>query len=116
MLLVNLDCYRRQGFLRSPIFRQRLNDLYQEKTKAIIIDFGLKYTKVGFAQESEPRKILQTPQLFNLNSYFADKVKNTNIFLYQNDIIEAKLKIEEFIYYVVHFVLQLKKELLALFL
>ena len=88
-----------------------MNDLYQEKTKAIIIDFGLKYTKVGFAQESEPRKILQTPQLFNLNSYFADKVKNANIFLHQSDTIEAKLKIEEFIYYVVHFVLQLKKEL-----
>ena len=36
------------------------------KIKKILIDFGIRYTKVGFINESEPIKILETPSLINI--------------------------------------------------
>ena len=44
-----------------------------KKIKKILIDFGIRYTKVGFIGESEPVKILQTPSLINLEEYFQEK-------------------------------------------
>ena len=66
------------------------------KTKKILIDFGIRYTKVGFLGESEPIKILQTPSLINLEEYFQDKPENLNILSSVNKSFQIKLEIEEF--------------------
>ena len=59
--------------------REYLNKLKMNNTKKILIDFGIRYTKVGFIGESEPVKILQTPSLINLEEYFQEKSNNKNI-------------------------------------
>ena len=81
----------------------------EEKYKKIIIDFGIKYTKVGFEEDSEPRKIIPTPQLVNLEDYFEERTKNFNILSYLKNTPETKLQIEEFACYIINDVLQIFK-------
>ena len=77
----------------------------EEKNKKIIIDFGIRYTKVGFEEDSEPRKIIQTPKLVNLEDFFEEKANNFNILSYLKNTPETKLKIEEFACYIINDVL-----------
>ena len=79
------------------------------KVKKIIIDFGIRYTKVGFEGESEPRKIIPTPLLVNLEDFFEEKTQNFNILSFLNNTLETKLEIEEFACYIINDVLQLFK-------
>lgn len=79
------------------------------KTKKIIIDFGVRFTKVGFEGDSEPRKILATPSLVNLEDYFEEKTTNYNILSYLKNSLETKLQIEEFACYIINDVLQIFK-------
>ena len=79
------------------------------KTKKIIIDFGIRFTKVGFEGDSEPRKILPTPQLINLDDYFEEKTTNFNALSYIKKSPEIKLEIEDFICYIINDVLQIFK-------
>ena len=79
------------------------------KVKKIIIDFGIRFTKVGFEGESEPRKIIPTPLLVNLEDFFEEKTQNFNILSFLNNTLETKLEIEEFACYIINDVLQLFK-------
>jgi actin-related protein len=79
------------------------------KTKKIIIDFGVRFSKVGFEGDSEPRKILATPSLVNLEDYFEEKTTNYNILSYLKNSLETKLQIEEFACYIINDVLQIFK-------
>ncbi len=79
------------------------------KTKKIIIDFGIRYTKVGFEGDSEPRKIIPTPSLVNLEDYFEEKTKNFNILSHLRNSIDTKLQIEELACYIINDVLQIFK-------
>ena len=79
------------------------------KVKKIIIDFGIRFTKVGFEGESEPRKIIPTPLLVNLEDFFEEKTQNFNILSFFNNNLEKKLEIEEFACYIINDVLQLFK-------
>ena len=81
----------------------------EEKNKKIIIDFGIRFTKVGFEEDSEPRKIIPTPQLVNLEEYFEEATKNFNILSYLKNTPETKLKIEEFACFIINDVLQIFK-------
>lgn len=85
-------------------------DFLITKAPSVIIDLGLKYTKVGFGTEPEPRKILSTPNLFNTNLFYSNSVMKTNILLYKKDFYDVKYQIEEFVDYIITFVLQLKKQ------
>ena len=79
------------------------------KTKKIIIDFGIKFTKVGFEGDSEPRKILPTPELISLDDYFEEKTSNFNVLSYIKKSSESKLEIEDFACYIINDVLQIFK-------
>ena len=79
------------------------------KTKKIIIDFGIRYTKVGFEGDSEPRKIIPTPSLVSLEDYFEEKTKNFNILSYLKKSKDTKLQIEEFACYIINDVLLIFK-------
>ena len=81
----------------------------EEKNKKIIIDFGIRFTKVGFEEDSEPRKIIPTPQLVNLEEYFEETTQNFNILSYLKNSPEIKLKIEEFACFIIRDVLQIFK-------
>ena len=80
-----------------------------EKTIKIIIDFGVKYTKIGLGDDSEPRKIIPSPPLFNLPEYFNSEKTNFNIMHYFNDSQESKLLIEEMAYKIINDYLQIRK-------
>lgn len=41
----------------------------------IILDFGVKFSKIGYAGEIEPRKIIKTPALFDYERFFNESVK-----------------------------------------
>ena len=41
----------------------------------IILDFGVKFSKIGYAGEIEPRKIIKTPPLFDYERFFNESVK-----------------------------------------
>lgn len=82
-----------------------------EKPPCIIFELGAKYTKIGFGNDSDPRKILLTPEFFNYNNYIDDPIKERNIFYYIKDFLDVKYKIEEFIQYIFIMVLQIKKVL-----
>jgi len=41
----------------------------------IILDFGVKFSKIGYAGEIEPRKIIKTPALFEYKKFFNQSVK-----------------------------------------
>ena len=79
------------------------------KTKTIIIDFGVRFSKVGFEGDSEPRKIIPTPSLINLEDFFEEKSKNFNILSYLKNSAETKLEIEEFACFIINDVLQIYK-------
>ena len=79
------------------------------KVKKIIIDFGIRFTKVGFEGDSEPRKIIPTPLLVNLEDYFEEKTETFNILSFLRNAFETKLEIEEFACYIINDVLQLFK-------
>lgn len=81
-----------------------------KKKDTVIIDFGLKYTKVGFEWEPEPRKILLTPNLFNISNFYENTIPKTNIMLYRKDFVDVKYQIEEFIEYIIDFVLQISPQ------
>lgn len=49
--------------------------LGQDKSISIIIDFGIKLTKVGYAGEPEPRHILNSPECFNYEGYMREDTK-----------------------------------------
>ena len=49
--------------------------LSQDKSISIIIDFGVKITKVGYSGESEPRHINKTPEFFLYEKYMQDDTK-----------------------------------------
>ena len=51
-----------------------LGDFLITKAPSVIIDLGLKYTKVGFGTEPEPRKILQ-------HQIYLTQVSSTQILL-----------------------------------
>ena len=50
-------------------------NLGQDKSISIIIDFGLKLTKVGYSGESEPRHIIPTPEFLDFEKYIKDDTK-----------------------------------------
>ena len=77
--------------------------------KIIIIDFGIRYTKVGFGGESEPIKILQTPSLINLEEYFEEESEKSNILSFLKTTAHKRLEIEEFASYIINDVLHLYK-------
>ena len=79
------------------------------KVKKIIIDFGIRYTKVGFEGDSEPRKIIPTPLLVNVEDYFEEKTESFNILSFLRNTFDTKLEIEEFACYIINDVLQLFK-------
>ena len=81
-----------------------------KKKDTVIIDFGLKYTKVGFEGEPEPRKILPTPNLFNTSNFYENTIPKTNIMLYRKDFYDLKYQIEEFVEYIIDFVLQISPQ------
>ncbi len=41
----------------------------------IILDFGVKFSKIGYAGEIEPRKIIKTPALFDYEKFLNESVK-----------------------------------------
>lgn len=41
----------------------------------IILDFGVKFSKIGYAGEIEPRKIIKSPPLFDYESFLNKSVK-----------------------------------------
>ena len=41
----------------------------------IILDFGVKFSKIGYAGEIEPRKIIKTPVLFDYDRFLNESVK-----------------------------------------
>ena len=82
---------------------------YEKNSWKIIIDFGVKYTKVGLGEDVEPRKIIPTPSLFNLPEYLSSDKKNFNIMHYFNDTQESKLLVEELAYHIINDILQIRK-------
>lgn len=60
---------------------QFVNSIYDDyisgdKQQMLIIDLGCIYTKVGYSQETEPREIIKTPDLFNFKNFYLDVAKN----------------------------------------
>ena len=56
------------------------DDLYEEDA-SIIIDFGLRFIKVGFNTDSCPRKIIETTSIFDYKAYITS-ASNFNIYYY----------------------------------
>jgi hypothetical protein len=46
-----------------------------DRSMNIILDFGMKFSKVGFAGEIEPRKIIRTPNIFDIDKFLNDSAK-----------------------------------------
>ena len=85
-----------------------------EKLPTIIIDIGLRYSKVGFSLEPEPKKIIKSPEFFDLDAFLNDKLENgklntNNILAYQRDFNKVKFEIEEFINHIINYDLMIKK-------
>ena len=53
-----------------------------DKVTNIIIDLGLRLTKIGFGNEPEPRKIIHSPSFFDYEKFMKD---DTNIQLENNN-------------------------------
>ena len=79
------------------------------KIKKILIDFGIRYTKVGFINESEPIKILETPSLINIEEYLEEKSDSENALSFINNSFKKKLEIEEFATRIINDILQIYK-------
>ena len=86
--------------------------MLNEQNLTIIIDLGIKIKKIGISKEPEPRKIIPTPELFHTDNYLNSSNKFENILFYKKNFQEIKLKIEEFVDYIIVYVLQLKKPIL----
>ncbi len=105
--------------------------LLYEKPINIIIDLGFSLTKVGFGNESEPRKIMQTPNFFDYEKFMQEdtemqmkKIESelihpeelTNfsnpksLLSYRKESAEIEQLVEGFIYNILFNVLQLKKQ------
>ena len=83
--------------------------MFNSQNFTIIIDLGLKVTKIGISKEPESRKIISTPELFHKDKYLNFQNQFKNIFFYKKTYEEIKLKIEEFIDYIIVYILQFKK-------
>lgn len=46
-----------------------------DRSMNIILDFGFRFSKVGYAGEIEPRKIIKTPPLFDFDVYLNESVQ-----------------------------------------
>ena len=79
------------------------------KLKKILIDFGIRYTKVGFINDSEPMKIIQTPSLINIDEYFQDKSNSKNVLSFKRNSIKKILELEEFASHIINDILQIYK-------
>ena len=80
------------------------------KLKKILIDFGVRYTKVGFIKDSEPLKILQTPSLLDIEEYFQEESETKNILSFKRNALKKILEIEEFATHIINDVLQIYKQ------
>ena len=80
-----------------------------EAIKKILIDFGIKYTKIGFGGESEPIKLVKTPSLIDLEEFFQEKSDKINILSFIKSTAQKKLEIEELASYSINDSLQLYK-------
>ena len=79
------------------------------KIKKILIDFGIRYTKVGFINDSEPMKIIQTPSIINLEQYFQEKSDSKNVLSFKKNSIKKILELEEFATHIINDILQIYK-------
>lgn len=73
--------------------------LFVSEKISIILDIGIMYTKVGFAGESSPRKIIPTPSnIFKIEDALKEGVDlNFHIGKLINEgISELQTKLEEF--------------------
>lgn len=89
--------------------------LTMDKVNMIIIDFGTKFTKVGYSQESEPREIIPSLQLYDYDRFLLASLDNNqnydNINKYKRIINkEFTNEIEVFINNIIFNVLQLQKK------
>lgn len=104
-----------------------------DKVSTIVIDLGLKLTKVGYGAESEPRSIIKTPMFFDYEKYMVQDTQkhfketekserkysgvfnntassSTSLLAYKKDIKILRMEIEEFVYTIFYTILQLKKQ------
>ena len=79
------------------------------KIKKILIDFGIRYTKVGFINDSEPMKIIQTPSLINIDEYFQEKSDSKNVLSFKKNSLKKILELEEFASHIINDILQIYK-------
>jgi actin-related protein len=75
--------------------------MFNAQNLTIIIDLGLKVTRT--------KKNKSTPELFHKDKYLKSPNQFENILIYKKTYEEIKLKIEEFVDYIIVYVLQLKK-------
>jgi hypothetical protein len=93
-----------------------------DRSMNIILDFGMKFSKVGFAGEIEPRKILRTPSLYDNDKFLNDSAKakianyerlqlqnseNTNTDLNPSIVIILHLYIYKYLYLYKNFIFYL---------
>ena len=79
------------------------------KIKKILIDFGIRYTKVGFIKDSEPMKIIQTPSIINIDEYFKEKSDTKNVLSFKKNSFKKILELEEFASHIINDILQIYK-------
>ena len=79
------------------------------KYKKILIDFGIRYTKVGFITDSEPMKIIQTPSVLNIDEYFKEKSDSKSVLCFKRNSLKKILELEEFASYIINDILQIYK-------
>lgn len=65
-----------------------------DRSMNIILDLGMKFSKVGFAGEIEPRKIIRTPNIFD-NEKFLNDCAKTKIANFQKSQNEENKEIKE---------------------
>jgi len=85
----------------------------------IILDFGVKFSKIGYAGEIEPRKIIKTPALFDYENFFNESVKykmqlsEQSPDIYENLKLNVINKFNFFIGLIVYNLLFVGKKLIA---
>lgn len=99
--------------------------LSPDKVSTIIIDYGIKYTKVGFSLESEPREIIPSLNFYDFEQFHIENMENIgkesirednqkgdkNINYYKKEITkEITNQIDEFINNILSNILQLQKK------
>lgn len=63
-----------------------------EKLSSIIIDLGCLYTKIGYSNETEPREIVKTINLFDYSSFYKKIIFNYIDFTKRNNNLERNNK------------------------